>query len=63
MAAPDNKKKKCNTVIPKTWPQYTGPAYRDGMSTTEANRLWSAFKRVTEKVGRNPRVYRTKSDL
>lgn len=57
-AASENKKKKCLTVIPATWPRLTGPAYRDGMSVEEAQRLWAGFLRVQTQVGRNPKVYR-----
>jgi len=57
-SAPDNKKKKCTTVIPKTWPKLTGPAYRDGMSVEEAQRLWHGFLRVQRTVTRTPCIYR-----
>jgi hypothetical protein len=56
--APDNKKKKCRTVIPKEWKQLTGPEYKDRMSVGEAQRLWFGFLRVQEQVHRNPTVYR-----
>jgi hypothetical protein len=57
MADAKKKKKFCVTVIPKSWPQLTGPAYRDGMSVAEAQRLWAGFLRVQRQVRRNPIVY------
>jgi hypothetical protein len=57
LAAPNDKKKYCATYIPKTWPQFTGPAYRDGMSVAEAQRLWSAFLRVHSVVRPTPALY------
>jgi hypothetical protein len=57
--APDNKKKKCQTEIPKSWPQFTGPAYRDGMPLREAQKLWHEFLREHRLVGRNPIVHRS----
>jgi len=58
MAAPSKTPKKCQTVIPASWPKLTGPAYKDGMSIDEANRLWSGFLRVQATVGPTPRIYR-----
>lgn len=58
MAAPADKKKKCQTIIPAHWPQLRAPAYRDGMSVDEANRLWAGFLRVQSRVRPTPRVYR-----
>lgn len=57
MAAPVNKKKKCNTYIPKEWARFTGPAYHDGMSVEDAQKLWFAFLRVHTQVHPNPPVY------
>lgn len=57
-AASENKKKKCQTVIPAAWPKFLAPAYRDGMTVDEANRLWAGFLRVQATVGPTPRVYR-----
>lgn len=59
MAAPANKKKKCQTKIPKDWPQFTGPAYRDGMSFAEARGLWFDYLREMRKVGPNPIVHKS----
>lgn len=60
----DGKKppKKCMTIIPREWPQFTGPAYRDGMSVDEATTLWRAFLRVHRKVGVTPKVFRRMID-
>lgn len=55
--APDNKKKYCATYIPRTWPPFTGPAYRDGMTVAEAQRLWFAFLRVHDQVTPTPSLY------
>lgn len=57
MAAPDNKKKKCQTVIPKDWPKFTGPAL-NGHNVAEANAAWRAHVRNVMRLGPNPRVYR-----
>jgi hypothetical protein len=58
LGAPNKDKKKyCATYVPKTWPQFTGPAYRDGMSVSEARRLWAAFLRMHDTVGPNPPMY------
>ena len=59
--APDNKKKKCLTVIPTTWPQFTGPEYKNGMSVEEAQKLWFGYLRVMKRVGVNPKVPRGKA--
>lgn len=59
MAASDNKKKKCQTVIPASWPQLLAPTYRDGMNVDEANRQWAGYLRVLSRVGPTPKVYRT----
>lgn len=57
MAEHKKPPKYCKTVIPKTWPQYTGPAYKDGMSVRDANLLWSEFMRATQTITPNPKVY------
>jgi hypothetical protein len=59
MAAPENKKPKCATVIPREWPQLTGPKYVEGMTAAEGRALWYAFLRQQAKVGRNPQVPRS----
>lgn len=58
MAAPDNKKKKCVTIIPAHWPQFTGPAYTAGMSVTEASAAWGRHVRLLNTIGPTPKVYR-----
>lgn len=57
MAAPDNKKKKCQTVIPKDWPKFTGPAL-NGHSVAQANSAWRAFVREQNRLTPTPRIYR-----
>jgi hypothetical protein len=54
------KKKFCETEIPKTWPKFTGPAYKDGMSVAKANTLWGEFMRAMKEVTPTPRIYRKK---
>lgn len=56
--ASDNKKKKCVTVIPQSWPRFTGPEYKDGMDVERANELWRAFLRMHSTVRPTPKVYR-----
>lgn len=59
MAAPSKPQKKCNTVIPASWPKLTGPAWHPNMTIDEANRLWAGFLRVQATVRPTPRVYRS----
>lgn len=55
-----NKNKKfCLTVIPKDWPQFTGPAYKAGMTVGQANQAWSEYKRAFDTIGPTPKVYRS----
>jgi hypothetical protein len=58
MAAPDNKKKKCATIIPATWPQFTGPAFTAGMSVSKANQAWGDHVRLMNALGPTPKVWR-----
>lgn len=59
MAVSENKKKKCETVIPKSWPQLTGPAWTPGMTADQGRAAWYQFLREQAKVGPTPRVPRT----
>jgi hypothetical protein len=58
VAAPDNKKKVCQTIIPKDWSQFTGPEFSNGMTVSQANAEWRRFLRTSAKVGPTPKVYR-----
>lgn len=52
------KRKKCLTVIPKSWPQFTGPGVKDGVSVRDANRAWREFLKMHEQVTPTPRISR-----
>lgn len=59
MAASAEKKQKCATVIPASWPKLTGPAYHKGMTAAEGRKAWFDFLREQAKVRPTPRIPRS----
>jgi hypothetical protein len=58
VAVSENKKKVCQTVIPKDWPQFTGGEYIDGMTVSQANDQWRQYMRNFRKLLPTMKVYR-----
>lgn len=55
----DNPNKRvCATVIPASWPQFTGPAMTRDMTHDQAKRAWYAYIRRMNTVGPTPKVYK-----
>lgn len=56
MPAGQEKKKKCETIIPFEWPQMTGPASTGHVAKDKT--LWFDHLRNLRKITPTPRIYR-----